>query len=155
MIPAYTPPTKTIKLPGKQGTFEVRGLSLEDITALLNQSLPAVTVAVEHYRDSTREVFSNRSMGDFIMTLATEFPGLAAQVISIAADDPTKEDTVRRYPAGVTSKALIAVAELTLEEMGDLTDPSPALASLVRQVSGAFAQRLTRSPGSTGPSAEA
>ena len=36
----------------------------------------------------------------------------------------------------------LTVAELTMEDMGDLSDPSPALAALVRQATGAIQTTL-------------
>jgi len=152
-VPAYTPPTKSISLPRTTETLTVRGLSLEDITSLLHAHLPDITLAVEQYRASLSDVYSTRSMDAFLASMMTGFPKLAAAVIATAADDPEAVDQIRRYPSGVQIKALVAIAELSLEDMGDLSDPSPALANLVRQVMSGPLRRETQSLGGSGPTA--
>ena len=151
MLPDYTPPTKTISLPHKAGDLIVRGLSFDDVTGLLQMNLPDIVRAVEHYRASMDALFSRASMDDFLGTVIGVFPNLAAQIIATAAGDVSGAARVAKYPMGVQVRAMVAIAEMTLEDMGDLTDPSPALAALVRQTSRAIASRLSPSPGSIGP----
>lgn len=152
-IPADLVPTKSVERGRGKEPLVLRGLNLEDVTAIIHANLPAVTAAVDHYRNATDAVFSRRSIDDFVLTVASMFPALAADVIARAGDDPAGAERVRRMGVGLQVTALVAVAELTLEDMGDLSDPSPALAALVRRATGAaLAIPRTSSPGSTGPS---
>lgn len=149
-VPSYTPPTKSITFKGIDEPLVVRGLSLEDVTALVNEHLPDITLAVEQYGAHLNSTYSTKSLDGFLGTMLSGFPALAAAVIAQAADDLAAIETVRRYPTGVQIAALVAVAELTLDDMGTLADPSPALATLVRNAMSSLGQRKTPSLGSSG-----
>lgn len=139
---------------GKRGHIDVRGLSLEDLTGLLHAHLPSIIAAVDHYREAQSNVYAKQSLDTFLLTTATVFPALAAEIVSLATDGEYPADKVREAGAGLQIAALTAVAELTLEDMGDLSDPSPALGALMRQTLGAVVNRPPiLSPVSTGESA--
>lgn len=149
-VPSYTPPTKAITFVGAPEPLVVRGLSLEDVTSLINEHLPDITLAVEQYGSHLSSTYSTRSLDGFLGTMLTGFPALASAVIAQAADDPEAADAVRKYPTGIQIAALVAIAELTLDDMGTLADPSPALATIVRNAMSSIGQRKTLSPASSG-----
>ena len=150
-VPVYLAQTKAISIKGSADALVVRGLAFEDVTLLIQQHLPEITAAVEQYRGSLTEVYSQRSMEGFLASLLTGFPKLTAHLIAHAADEPDAHETVAAYPMGVQLLALTAIAELTMEDAAGLSDPSPALGSAIRAVLGAL-NTAAPSIGSTGPS---
>lgn len=151
VLPIYRPPTKALTIKGSADALVLRGLSLEDVTLLINEHLPEIVQAVEAYRDGLGEVYSTRSMDSFLAHLLTGFPSLVSHLIAHAADAPDEFVAVAAYPAGVQLGALAAIAELTLEDAGGLSDPSPALGQAITLVLGALSGRPnSRLPGSSG-----
>lgn len=121
-------PRSRINLPGKRGPdgekpfFEVRGLCLEDMTLLVNQHLGPITRALKLYQESREQVLATGSLQGFIMTLARDFPELAAEVIS-AASDSLDDDTrkiARQLPISIQVMALSEITRLSLEDAGGL-----------------------------------
>ena len=150
VLPVYRAPTKAITIKGSASALVVRGVSFEDIALLVHEHLPEITQAVEQYRSSMTDVYSERSMDGFLGSLLRGFPMLAAHLIAHAADAPDEADTIRGYPAGTQVVALAAVAELTLEDASGLPDPSPALGSALKAMLGALSGPKSPSPVSIG-----
>lgn len=151
-VPIYQPPTKQITIRGSAEPLKVHGLSFEDVTALVNDHLPEIVDAFESYKGTMTDVYTQRSMDSFMGSLLKGFPMLTAHLIAHAADAPDDYEVIAKYPIGVQTVALAAIAELTLEDAGGLKDPSPALGQALKQVLGALSSRTTALPGSTGPS---
>jgi len=110
----YQVPTEEVVLPGG-GSFVVRGLSLADMTKLINS-----------YRTELEEVFRTFEEVTFadISTLAEQmlgrFPDAVAHAIALAADEPERADVVKALPASVTLDAVEKVGRLTLSAEGGL-----------------------------------
>jgi len=150
-VPVYVAPTKAVTIRGAAEPFVVRGLDYSDISWLLEQHLPSIVQAVEHYRTSLTDVYTSSSMDAFLDSMRAAFPDVAAQVIALAADDADAVQQVKNYPVGAQTALLVAISELTLKDMDGLADPSPALASLLRGATGRIMSALkSPSPASTG-----
>lgn len=127
----YTSPTAEIPLgQGKTGT--VRGLNVDDIAILLTNHLEPISKAVALYAASKKDVFSTKNLHSFVIATASEFPTLIAEVISLAADEPSLKD--KKIAMGVQIAALNEIIRLTLEELGGLGNLSLVVANLAKGV---------------------
>ena len=127
----YKAPTAEIPL-GNGKTGEVRGLNADDLAVLITNHLEPISKAVKLYADSRKDVFTNKTMQQFIIQSASSFPQLVSEVISIAADEPTLKS--KKIALGVQVAALNEIVRLTLEEVGGLGNLSLVLASLAKGV---------------------
>lgn len=127
----YKTPTTEIPFPNG-GSMTVRGLNLDDLSALLQDHLEPISKAVDAYRLHKESAFTNANLMTFILTLAKDFPGLVSEVISIATDEPGARNI--KFSLGIQVSALAAVSKLTLEEAGGLGNLFATLATLARGV---------------------
>ena len=103
-------------------SFSVRGLSFEDVTALINRHQIALEALIGMYGKATD--------ADLLQFLIRESPTLAAQIIALASDEPDQEKAVRRLPLPTQIDALTMVAKLTFEEAGGVKKFAEQLAGL-------------------------
>lgn len=127
LLKDYAIPRSKITLPGKavdgvKPFFEVRGLCLEDMTFLIGQHLGPITRALKLYQESRADVLKTGNLQGFVMTVARDFPELAAEVISAGADqlDDTTRKVARQLPISVQIMALTEITRLSLEDAGGL-----------------------------------
>ena len=120
--------TPTIDVPLGDQVVPLRGLDLDDFSALLQTHLEPISKAAELYRASKRDVFSTANLQSFVLTVAKDFPGLVSEVISIAADEP--EARRIKTNLGFQMSAIQAIVKLTLEEAGGLGNLVASLAAL-------------------------
>jgi hypothetical protein len=123
----YAIQRERITLPGKpvdgvKPYFEVRGLCLEDMTFLVQRHLGPITRALKLWQESREDVLRTGNVSQFVMVLAKDFPELAAEVISAAADelDEGATATARQLPIASQIAALTAITRLSMEDAGGL-----------------------------------
>ena len=121
----YTIPRTDIKA-GKT-VLSVRGLSLDDISFLVSVHKEDVDAIVETFRSKvvgkTDDVSPDtidaavRENGDELITaFLQQFPLVAANVISLACDEPEAWKNAQRLPLPVQVEALLSIAKLTFED---------------------------------------
>lgn len=127
LLKDYVIPRSDIPLPGKavngvKPFFQVRGLTLDDLTFLISQHLGPITRAVKLYQESREDILKTGNLQGFVMTLARDFPELGAEVISAASDslDPETRNVAKQLPIATQIKALAEITRLTLEDAGGL-----------------------------------
>jgi hypothetical protein len=127
LLKDYVIPRSRIDLPGakvdgEKPFFEVRGITLDDMTFLINQHLGPITKAVKLYQESREDVLKTGNLQGFVMTLARDFPDLAAEVISAASDslDDETRKIAKTLPISVQIMALSEITRLSLEDAGGL-----------------------------------
>jgi hypothetical protein len=97
MLKDIVAPKRTVTF--GDSTFEVRGLCLEDLAALL-----------ENYKTELASLFD----GDVnFEVLIHQSPKFVAELIALAADEADQVDVVRKLPLGVQLESLVAAWELT------------------------------------------
>lgn len=123
----YTIPRERITLPGKavdgvKPYFEVRGLCLDDMTFLIQNHLGPITRALKLWQESREDVLRSGNLGQFVMTVAKDFPDLAAEVISAAADELDVGATAKakQLPIATQILSLNTITRLTIEDAGGL-----------------------------------
>ena len=110
------------KVNGEKPFFEVRGLNIDDMTMLVQIHLDPITRAVKLYQESRKDIFATGNLANFILSLARDFPGLTAEVISAASDslDDDTRKVASKLPAATQMLALTKIVNLTLEDAGGL-----------------------------------
>lgn len=127
MLADYEIQRERIELPGKavdgvKPHFMVRGLCLEDMTFLVQNHLGPITRAAKLWQEQRADVIRTGNLAQFILTVVKDFPELAAEVISAAADELNEIATAkaRRLPIASQIAALTAITRLTMEDAGGL-----------------------------------
>lgn len=126
----YSPPTTMVPMGtgGKEGP--VRGLSLEDLGALIANNLDAMIQFTEVFIRTQKDVLAVTNYTDMMVLAARDFPALVSEVISLATDTP--ELRTKNLPATLQLNILAACAKLTVEDAGGLGNLSAMLQSAVR-----------------------
>lgn len=151
----FKPITSSIPLPGDNPPITVRGLGLEDFGLLIENHLAAVTEAAERYAAMKKDIYAKQNLQGFMLVLAREFPSLAAEVISVAADEPELRGF--KLPIGPQMAALAEITRLTLMDAGGLGNLLAILGTTLQSVGGdSLVESLKPmlSPGSIGGSAK-
>lgn len=117
----------------RRGTFVVRGMNVEDLTYLTTHYFEDMVKALETHGLSLSETtLDNReSLAELFLLLVRDFPGLVAEMISRAAEEPDKLDQIRRIAFPVQLQLLHAITELTIEDAGGLGNLWAALRTLL------------------------
>jgi len=118
MLKDITVPSETITI--ADTTFTVQGLTLADLTDLLQSHQEAITALFN----------GERTLG----TVLEESPQLAASMVARAAGEPDAADTVARLPVGVQLTALEHVWDLTVPDEEALGKVVSRVANVVEQV---------------------
>lgn len=113
----HVTPRHNIPLAGGN-SVDVRGLNLDDFSALLGNHLESAAKIAELYAKHQNSIFSKKPFQDFILSIAKDFPGFVSEVISIAADEPDAKDV--KLGVNLQLAVLNAVIKLTMEEAGGL-----------------------------------
>jgi hypothetical protein len=123
----YTIPRERITLPGKavngvKPFIEVRGLCLDDMTYIVQNHLGPLTRAMKTWQESKADIIRTGNLQQFLLTIIKDFPDLAAEVISAAADELSEAATAtaKRLPLASQISALAAISRLTMEDVGGL-----------------------------------
>lgn len=127
----YQPPTADVPL-GNGVTGTVRGLNVDDLSVLLTNHLEPISKAVALYAQSKKDIYTKANLHAFVISTASEFPGLISEVISLAADEPALKG--KKIAMGVQIAALNEIVRLTLEELGGLGNLSLVVANLAKGV---------------------
>lgn len=143
LLKDFTIPRAKITLPGpavdgERPYFEVRGITLDDMTFLVGQHLGPITRAIKLYQESREDVLKTGNLHGFIMTLARDFPDLAAEVISAASDslDDATRKVARQLPISVQVHALSEITRLSLEDAGGLKNLLAEMQARIENVAG-------------------
>ena len=129
----YQPPTATIVIgtrsDGTEMTGQVRGLCLEDLTAILTNHHEAVVKAAALFAQAVESKFSTTARSKLVVLLAQEFPTLVKEVMALGTGEPKLRTTP--VALGVQITALNEILRLTLDEVGGLGNLLLALRSAV------------------------
>jgi hypothetical protein len=135
-LSSYVPEKKKISLAGKKDFFEVRGLSLVDVTTLLRVHQSDMEMIFSLYEKASSEATRGKdSIGDtLILNLLADAPMLAGEIICIASGDPeATSEQARTLPFPTQCEALVAILTLTFEEAGGVKN---FLGTLMQMMSG-------------------
>lgn len=128
----YQPERVTVEFKG--GSFQVKGLSLDDVTVLMRHYLTDIDHLIELYAKDVDPKLSVAATAQYAITLVREAPTLVAHVIALAAEEPDQIDMARRLPIPVQVEALKAIGRLTFEEAGGAKKFFESLTELLTRV---------------------
>lgn len=116
-----TLPKAIVELSG--GEFAVRGLSLDDILALMFPHGDVLAQIFDKVAEKKADL-GDEMIGEYAMGLVQSAPGVAAKIIVMAcdesADDAEAMQIASRLPATVQLDALIKIGQLTFAAEGGL-----------------------------------
>jgi hypothetical protein len=121
-------PRKTIAIPG--GEMTVRGLSTDDITALLLFAPDDVENVISEVQSAGDDSAAQQAA---VIKMASKFPVLVALAISLAADEPDEIENARLLPFPTQLEAVMAILDMTFSE-------PDALGKFVANLRGLFAK---------------
>jgi len=130
----YNPETTTVDLPGRGGSLTVRGLSFQDLTALIRDHRETIEKLFNDYSDDGSNAHS------LLTKLLTNSPEFCAHVIALACDEPEAVDNALRLPLTAQLDALIAVGKMTFEEAGGVKKFLEQIIMIIQGVTGVMEQ---------------
>lgn len=125
-----TIPSVPVKTPG--GEFSVRGLSLNDITYVLQRHAVEVAQVISAV-EANQGAASNELVSELAVTMIQSAPSLAADIIAVAAGEPDQVATVRALPFPVQLDAIEKIGNQTFDVYGG---PGKALEAVIRLAKG-------------------
>lgn len=130
----YKPETTTVDLPGRGGSLTVRGLSFQDLTALIRDHRETIEKLFKDYSDE------DSNAQNLLTKLLTNSPEFCAQVIALACDAPEAVNNARMLPITAQLDALIAVGKMTFEEAGGVKKFLEQIIMIIQGVTGVIDQ---------------
>lgn len=115
----FTPDTETIYI-NKKSSFDVRGLSVHDISKIIKVHYHDLDGLFDLYEKSAGQDFTAIATGRFAVTLISDAPGLVSHIIALAADEEAQLETVQKIPVMAQVEALKAIARLTFSDIEDV-----------------------------------
>ena len=119
------------KISFEGGEFELRGVSLPDISNAIMEHREAVDRVADILRSRT-EANDAASMIDILIDVIRESPYLAAFLICSCADEPDAYSAAFHLPLAVQVEALRAIGDMTFQD-------AEALKKLIADVKGLLA----------------
>lgn len=128
----YTPERHEIPL--KNNPFLVRGLSLEDISVLINRHLPDIEALFDLFTSGhDLSKLDDNAFKNLAASIVGQAPGFAANLIALAADEPDSAKQAAMLPAPVQINAVIKIGDLTFSEVGGIKKGMESIAALLSQ----------------------
>lgn len=134
-------------VPFKGGQVEVRGITFDDLAILMRNHLDDVDNLVKIFnRPGLTAESAVPAILQNCIGLVREAPGLTAQLIALAADEPENVAEARSLGMAIQVKVIRAIADLTFEEAGG---PKKFLESLFGLMRGMISETLPQTDSPT------
>lgn len=127
-LAGYQPERRQIVLSG-DNSFFVRGLSLTDLSVLIREHMPDMHAVFELFQ--SLDTLKPDELTPVVMSITSQAPGLAANVIALAAGEGDASDAAR-LPAPVQVQAILEIAHLTFTEVGGVGKAMEMIAALLK-----------------------
>ena len=134
----YTPARETVEFKG--GSMTIRGVALDDVALLMRGHLPDIDALVEIFAKQVPSEIETVAFAQHAMALVREAPGLVANLIALAADEPDCVAQARSLPLPVQITLVEKIGRLTFEESGGPKNFFESLGNLFRSVSPALSK---------------
>jgi hypothetical protein len=128
----YSPQREEVAFTG--GSFIVRGLSLDDISLLMQNHAQDLDKLIAIYSAGIKGDAAVAAFAQYTIALAKEAPGLVGNLIAIASDEPDVVDKARALSMPTQVAALKVIGRLTFAEAGGPKKLFESLSELVRMV---------------------
>lgn len=137
-LAGYTPENRVIQI-GPTNSFVVRGLSLNDVAVLVREHFPDLEALFDLFGNADQ--ITTDSLEPLVMSVISQAPGFAANVIALAAGEGDASDA-EKLPFPIQVQALLDISELTFTEVGGIKKAVGLIAGLLKKTD----QRLTKNP---------
>jgi hypothetical protein len=127
-LAGYSPETRTIRV-GNTTSFDVRGLSLTDVAVLIREHFPDLDAIVDLFGDFDK--ITAADIRPVVIAIVSQAPGLAANVIALAAGEGDASDAAK-LPGPVQVSALVNIGELTFTDVGGVGKAWETIAALLK-----------------------
>jgi hypothetical protein len=127
-LAGYQPETRTVQI-GPQNTMVVRGISLTDLATLIREHMPDMDAVFDLFKSV--DTMKVEDLQPLILTVVTQAPGLAANVIALAAGEGDASDAAK-LPMPVQVAALLDIGSLTFTEVGGVGKFMEMVAALLK-----------------------
>jgi len=127
-LAGYQPETRTVQI-GPQNTMVVRGISLTDLAVLIREHMPDMDAVFDLFKSV--DTMKVEDLQPLILTVVTQAPGLAANVIALAAGEGDASDAAK-LPMPVQVAALLDIGSLTFTEVGGVGKFTEMVAALLK-----------------------
>lgn len=104
-----------------KATVRVRGFTLEDLSILLRlhiEDLAKILQLIQLAKSVVGADADQAVMTEAVVRLVVEAPGMAANIIAIAADEDRAVDLAARLPMAVQIRLLSEIGRMTFEDLG-------------------------------------
>lgn len=129
----YTPPRRAITANEGQVLGEVQGLSLEHVAVLVREHLPDLEAVADLFQQGGGvEAFSVQDWKKLALPFITQAPGLVANVIAVAANEPKAAPTVQSWPMSMQLRALVDIFDLSFAEIGEVKKAVELVVALLK-----------------------
>jgi hypothetical protein len=114
----------------KGGSFFLEGLSLESFAVLIRTHLKDLEGIFDLFKNHKGDL-KDEDVQNLIVAAIEETPGFVANVIALAAREPTAAPQAIRLPFPIQVEALNIILELTFDEVGGIKKFMPSLVRLI------------------------
>lgn len=135
----YAPKKEPVAIPGNSG-FEVRGISLPDVSLLIDLHEHLISNIAEKVRNrkdligNDNEALANEAVIDLMSELIRESPLLVGHIISICSDEPDTYDQAMSLPITVQIDAMTKIAGLTFTDMASVKKLAADVMNMIRGI---------------------
>lgn len=144
----YKPETRVI--PFKGGSFEVRGITLNDFTALVRTHMPDLEAIFDLGSNVVggKTELDDDDLTKLILAFTEQAPGLVANLIAMSAGETDEKSVANAMilPFPVQVKTLFEIADLTFSEVGGVKNAVESVAGLIKKNPMALKTILTQRP---------
>lgn len=127
----YKPVRHEIPLQGND-PLSIRGLSLEDISALVQHHLPDIEALFELFERAGS--MEDDAFRQIVVAAVNEAPGFVANVIAMASDEPDAAENAQELPGPVQVQALLKIGDLTFKDVGGIKKGMEDIAALLSRL---------------------
>lgn len=142
----YQPETRVI--PFKGGSFDVRGITLNDFTALVRTHMPDLEAVFELGSNvlGGKTELDDNDLTRLAVALCEQVPGLVANVILLASGESGEKANAaaRSLPFPTQVRALFEIADITFAEVGGVKNAVESVAGLIKKNPEALKTILTQ-----------
>ncbi len=126
-LAGYQPETRKVSL-GGDNSFDVKGLSLNEIAVLIREHFPDLDAIVDLFQGVNLR--DDAQLQPLLLSVVSQAPGFAANVIALAAGEGSASDA-EKLPGPVQVKALLDIGELTFNDVGGVGKAWEMIAGLL------------------------
>lgn len=138
----YEPARHEMSISG--GSLSLRGLSLEDVSSLVNHHLRDLEAIFNLFTNGGIERLDDIQFERLAMSIVQEAPGLAANLIAIASDEPEEAKQAAKLTFPVQIAALTTIGDMTFREVGGWGKGLEGIAALLGRMN--LKTKLTKIP---------